>query len=146
MTHTRKVGAALLVVGAFLLFFPFPATVTSIWVITAVGPDGRPVAGCSIEQLWQWRAVGVEHRDVVATDVVGHALFPRRTVRASLARRAWGLVTSAGFHSAPSGRSVQFFGCDSQSQRSQMGIYQWGDTMMYDYRVPEKPQHTSPGR
>jgi hypothetical protein len=88
---TRRAVLVTLAIGACgLLFYPFESTVTDAWLITATNTDGHPVAGCRIEQHWEWRVVGLKDLAVETTDVAGHASFPRRTVRASLAQRMTG--------------------------------------------------------
>lgn len=134
-TRRARALAAISIAAAVLLLYPFKISVTGIWMITALNSDGHPIAGCRIEQQWEWRAIGVTHSDAVTTDVSGQAIFPRRTVRASVVQRAWGAVASASFHGAVSGRHVQFYGCNEQNVRSRLGIHQLGDTMLFDHRV-----------
>ena len=138
MLRTRRTRAlvAIALATGILLLYPFKVTVTHLWTITAVNSDGHPIAGCRIEQQWEWRAIGVSNSDVKVTDRTGHAIFPPRTVRASVAERAWGTVSTFSFHGTVSGRHVQFFACNEKNVRTQLGIHQYGDTMMVDHRVP----------
>jgi hypothetical protein len=134
---TRRAVLVTLAIGACgLLFYPFQSTVTDAWLITATNTDGHPVAGCRIEQHWEWRVVGLKDLAVETTDVAGHASFPRRTVRASLAQRMTGGLANISVHGPASGRSVEFVGCDAKNRRAQLGIHQVGDTMMYVHQVP----------
>jgi hypothetical protein len=138
MLRTRRARAliALALATGVLLLYPFKVTVTGIWMITALNSDGHPIAGCRVEQQWEWRAIGVSSSDVLVTDVSGHAIFPRRTVRASVAGRTWGAIATFSFHGTVSGRHVEFFACNEKNARTGLGIHQLGETMMYDYRVP----------
>ena len=137
MVPTRRaLVLALLGVTAFALFYPFQSIVTNRWFIAAVNVDGHPIAGCQIEQQWEWRAVGLTGREVLTTDVAGHAIFPPRTVRASLFRRVSGTIGSISWHGPASGKSVQFLGCDAKGQRADLGIYQRGESMTYTHKVP----------
>ena len=119
-----------------VLFYPFQSTVTTAWLITATNADGHPIAGCRIEQHWQWQAIGLDRSDSATTDVAGHVMFPRRTVRASLTERVTGTVSTFSFHGAPTARLVEFYGCDAKNQRARLGISQTGPTMMFTHRVP----------
>jgi hypothetical protein len=138
MLRTRRARAlvAIAVAAGVLLFYPFKVTVTDLWTLTALNSDGHPIAGCRIEQQWEWGAIGVNDSAALTTDRSGKVLFPRRTVRASVAARAWGSLATFNFHGPASGRRVQFFACNEKNVRTQLGIYQLGDTMMYEHRVP----------
>lgn len=137
MVPTRRaLVLTLLGLAVFALLYPFQSTVTNRWVITAVNVDGHPIAGCQVEQQWEWKAVGVTGQAVLTTDVAGHATFPQRTARASLIQRVSGTIRSISFHGSRSGKWVQFLGCDAKGQRADLGIYQAGDTMTYSHRVP----------
>jgi hypothetical protein len=118
-----------------VLLYPFESTVTNAWLITATNTDGHPLAGCRIEQHWEWKAIGLDRSDAATTDGSGHVMFPRRTVRANLAERVTGIVATFNFHSAPTARRVEFYGCDAKNQRTLLGISQAGPTMMYTHQV-----------
>ena len=127
MLRTRRTRAlvAMALATGILLLYPFKITVTDAWMITALNSDGHPIAGCRIEQQWEWRAIGVSDLAAITTDASGHATFPRRTVRASVATRAWGAVAAFNFHSPATGRHVQFFACNEKNARTQLGLHQY---------------------
>ncbi len=136
MLTRRVVLWAVGTVVCFLLFYPFESTVTGAWLIAATNTDGHPIAGCRIEQHWQWRAIGLDRTDFATTDGSGHVMFPRRTARANLAKRVTGSVSTFSFHGPGNAKHVEFYGCDAKNQRALLGISQAGPTLMYTHQVP----------
>jgi hypothetical protein len=132
------------VLAAAVLFYPFESTIAPRWMIRALRPDGGYVTGCAIEQRWEWRAAGAAGESIVITDASGYAIFPPRRARASLMRRAIGTVNGIGFHTVPTVKRVQFFGCSDGAQPQSLGIYQSGDSISYEYRVPQRPTIAPP--
>ena len=137
MLVTRR--TAILASGALVvfvvIFYPFKSIVTNAWTIAAVNADGHPIAGCRIEQKWEWRAVGLSESAVVTTDVSGRAFFPVRRARASIFERSTGSIVHFNFHGPGTARSVKFFGCDEKNRQVQLGVYQFGDSLSYEHRV-----------
>ena len=121
--------------GFAVIFYPFQSTVTNAWTIAAVNADGHPIAGCRIEQKWEWRAVGLSASAVATTDVAGRAFFPARRARASIFERSTGSIVHFNFHGPGTARSVKFFGCDEKNRQVQLGVYQFGDSLSYEHRV-----------
>ena len=137
MFVTRRTAiAALMALGVFaVIFYPFQSTVTNAWTIATVNADGHPIAGCRIEQKWEWRAVGLSESAAVITDASGHAFFPVRKTRASLFERSTGSIAQFNFHGPATARSVRFFGCDEKNRSVQLGVYQLGESLSYEHRV-----------
>jgi hypothetical protein len=143
MTRLKLVTIAVVIVAG-VLFYPFESTIAPRWMIRALRPDGGYITGCAIEQRWEWRAAGAAGESIAITDASGVALFPPRTARASLMRRAIGTVNGIGFHTVPTTKSVQFFGCSDGPQPRSLGIYQFGDSITYEYRVPDRATNAPP--
>ena len=137
MLVTRRTAiVALVALAVFaVIFYPFQSTVTNAWTIAAVNADGHPIAGCRIEQKWEWRAVGVSESATVITDASGRAAFPVRRTRASIFERSTGSIVHFNFHGPATAKSVKFFGCDEKNRQMQLGVYQLGESLSYEHRV-----------
>lgn len=84
----RKKVWALIVLGTFLLY-PFQSTTVPSQSVLVVTEDWRPVQGAGVRQSWQNYSIeAYGHEEDLLTDADGRVSFPRRTVRASLLRRA----------------------------------------------------------
>ena len=118
-------------VGA--LFYPFEREVTPAWAFDVVDANRRPVPSCRVEQHSEWRAAGFERVEAVVSDSSGHVLFPRRTVRTSLARQWYGAMSGFGFHSAFMGPRSYFLGCAPGPYPDRLDAEKVGDQIVYSY-------------
>ena len=124
-------GLAALAVGA--LFFPFQREVTPAWAFDVVDGNRRALPGCRVEQHWEWRAAGVDRIDAAISDAGGRVLFPRRTVRVSVARQWYGAMRGFGFHSAFMGPRAYFLGCAPAPYPDRLDAEKVGDQIVFSY-------------
>jgi hypothetical protein len=136
LSRPVQILAAVAIGGGVLLLYPFQVTVADRWSIRVTNSDGHPIRGCSVEQRWRWRALGVESFDIMITDESGYALFPPRTARASIVGRTLGNIATFNFHGPGNARHVEFFACNERNARTLLGIQQSGPTMSFEHRLP----------
>ena len=92
-----------LAVGAFLVY-PSQLVVAPAAVLIVVDPDGAPVTGALVRQVWQDYSVESEsHEQDFTTDAVGRVALPARLIRSSRIERAVGVVrnlAATGVHAS----------------------------------------------
>jgi hypothetical protein len=82
-----------LLIVAWVLFFPFHTTVVPAWEVQVVDPNGRPIQWAIGRQVWMDATFEVEiHEGSYITGPDGRLPFPRRRVRASVVERLVGVV------------------------------------------------------
>jgi len=83
----KALWAFFLVIGVVLLY-PFESTVVPARNVLVLTVDARPVQDITVRQIWQNYSLESEgHEEDLRTDKNGRVSFPKRTIRASLARR-----------------------------------------------------------
>lgn len=127
----RWLVVGVLAVSAML--FPFEREVTPAWAFDVVDSNRKAVPGCRVEQHWEWRAAGVERVEGAVSDAGGRVVFPRRTVRTSLARQWYGSISGFGFHSAFMGPRAYFLSCAPGPYPDRLDAEKVGDRMVYTY-------------
>src|SRR5260370_21572678 len=99
----RKTFWLVIVLGISFLY-PLENTIVRAQNVRVVTEEWRPIQGCSVRQSWQdYSLESRGHEQDLTTDPNGRVTFPRRTIRASLARRllhpVWN-VLSQGVHAS----------------------------------------------
>ncbi len=83
--RTKKFWTLLLAIG---LLYPFQSTVVTPKSVLVVTDDWKPIEGVRLRQIWQHYSLeSVGHEQDLRTNEAGRAMFPRRTIRASILRR-----------------------------------------------------------
>lgn len=84
---TKALWVFLLVIGLVLLY-PFESIMIPAKSVLVVTEDGRPIQDVVVRQVWQNYSIESEsYEEDLRTDENGRVTFPKRTIRASLARR-----------------------------------------------------------
>ncbi|MCM3872234.1 MAG: Ig-like domain-containing protein [Pyrinomonadaceae bacterium] len=83
-----KVLAAIVLVLAILLIFPFKTIIVPTWTLKVTDESGNPVQGIKVTEHWQhYLLESSGHEDLRQLGTDGRVSFPERTIRASLLRR-----------------------------------------------------------
>jgi hypothetical protein len=89
LSISRKKRILILVVIAVVLLYPFESTVVPAQNVVVMTEGRRPVQDATVRQRWQdYSLESRGHEQDLKTDLNGRITFPRRTIRASLLRRA----------------------------------------------------------
>ena len=132
-SRTRWLWLVLATIGAVALLFPFEHEVTPGWVFDVVDADNRRVAGCRMQEHWEWLAVGLQGDETAVSDAGGHVRFDRRTFRTSVARRWIGTLRGVGFHSPFMGPRAYFLGCAPGQYPDRLDAEKVGNDIVYRY-------------
>jgi hypothetical protein len=119
--------------AAGALIYPFEREVTPAWAFDVVDANRRAIAGCRVEQHWEWRAVGLERVEATISDAGGRVRFSRRTVRSSFAREWYGAMSGFSFHSAFMGPRAYFLGCAPGPYPDRLDAEKVGDKIVFTY-------------
>ena len=100
----KKASWAFLLIAGVALLYPFDSIVSPAREVLVVTEDQHPVQGVVVRQIWQNYSIESQgHEEDLRTDESGRVSFPKRTVKASLARRIlhpiWNVVTQ-GVHAS----------------------------------------------
>jgi hypothetical protein len=84
----RKTFWIVIILGVTLLY-PIESTVLPPQNVLVVTEDWRPIQGATVRQIWQHYSLESHgHEQDMNTDDNGRVVFPSRTIRASVLRRA----------------------------------------------------------
>ena len=121
MNAKGKLLLALPAVAALVLMLvPWSTTVVSAVRVQVFDETGKPAAGVRVEQEWQFFASNSDlERATSTTDAAGYVTLPKRTVRISVASRAFGFARSllpliCGYEYGPFG-SITAYGPDPRA-------------------------------
>jgi hypothetical protein len=88
---------ALLVVVVLVLVYPFKTVVVPAWPLRVIDNSNRPIAGINVTEHWQHYLLEDEGHEVLQrSDEFGAVSFPERSIRASLLRRGYRMLTKIG--------------------------------------------------
>jgi hypothetical protein len=115
--------AAVIVVGIALI--PLRSLDSPAWDVWVTDQSGHPISGLTVRLTYQnYSAEDKSHETDATTDASGHAAFSAQTLRASVARRAVMMLSSAteGVHAGfgphatvfAFGKGLQGFAIDEQ--------------------------------
>lgn len=74
-----------------VLIYPFETVIVPAWKIRVVDKDGKPVKDDFVKQVWKHYSLELdpgENSEDRRSDDDGYVVFPARTIRASLLKRA----------------------------------------------------------
>jgi hypothetical protein len=132
MNAHGKLSLAFLAVAALVLgLMPWSTAVVPAVRVQVFDETGKAGAGVRVEQEWQFFASNSDLERATSTaDAAGYVTLPKRTVRISLASRAFGFARSllpvmCGYEYGPFG-SITAYGSDPR-------VY---DVIVYDFRHP----------
>ena len=132
MNAKGKLLLALLAVAALVpMLVPWSTTVVSAVRLQVFDESGKPAAGVRVEQEWQFFASNSDLERATSTaDAAGYVTLSKRTVRISVASRAFGFARSllplmCGYEYGPFG-SITAYGPDPRSY----------DVIVYDVSHP----------
>jgi hypothetical protein len=96
-TLPRAVRIALvsvLLIVLLVLIYPFKTVVVPAWRLLVVDEAQRPVTGINVTEHWQHYLLEDEGHEILQrSDEFGEVTFPERSIRASLLRRTYRVLT-----------------------------------------------------
>lgn len=103
LLRTKTFWVLVIILGVAFLY-PFESTIVPSRNVLVLTDSGRPIQDVSVRQIWQHYSLETSsHEEELRSGPNGRVTFPRRTIRASLARRMayplWILLTQ-GVHAS----------------------------------------------
>jgi len=80
-----------LLIFVVVLIYPYKTVIAPVWKIRVVDKNGKPVKGEFVQEAWKHYSLDLdpsENSEGRWSDEDGYVIFPERTIRASLLRRA----------------------------------------------------------